>query len=364
LEKPVFGAGKAGNFFSARNYSNRLDLLYQYKKRRTLENGENKMNKILRLFCLLIVLSLLAALIAACSEAPQSGGSGEVKGTIAISGAWALYPMMTRWAEEFQKQYPDVQFDISAGGAGKGMADALGGVVEIGMVSRAVSPEEEAKGAFWVAVTKDAVFPMVSEKNPVLQDLLKQGVKQATLEGIYITGEVTSWGQVVGRPEVTDPINVYTRSDAAGAPETWAKYLGKKQEDLLGIGIFGDPGLLEAVIKDPFGLGYNNLGYAFDTESGKPVAGAVPMPIDYNENGIADPEEILETKTEAVEVVAQGKYPSPPARDLNVVTNGKPTGLVLTFIQWILTEGQQYVGEAGYVQLPQAQLDASLEKTK
>ena len=193
---------------------------------------------------------------------------------------------------------------------------------------------------------------------------LKQGVKQATLEGIYITGEVTSWGQVVGRPEVTDPINVYTRSDAAGAPETWAKYLGKKQEDLLGVGIFGDPGLLEAVIKDPFGLGYNNLGYAFDTESGKPVAGAVPMPIDYNENGIADPEEILETKTEAVEVVAQGKYPSPPARDLNVVTNGKPTGLVLTFIQWIITEGQQYVGEAGYVQLPQAQLDASLEKTK
>ena len=98
-----------------------------------------------------------------------------MKGTIAISGAWALYPMITRWAEEFQKQYPDVQFDISAGGAGKGMADALGGVVEIGMVSRAVSPEEEAKGAFWVAVTKDAVFPMVSEKNPVLQDLLKTG---------------------------------------------------------------------------------------------------------------------------------------------------------------------------------------------
>jgi phosphate transport system substrate-binding protein len=56
--------------------------------------------------------------------------------------------------------------------------------------------------------------------------------------------------------------------DAAGAPETWAKYLGnKKQEDLLGIGVFGDPGIAEAVAKDPLGIGYNNLGYAYDAAS-------------------------------------------------------------------------------------------------
>ena len=221
--------------------------------------------------------------------------------------------MMTRWAEEFQKANPNVEFDISAGGAGKGMADALSGAVDIGMVSRDVTPEEEAKGAYWVAVVKDAVFPMVNEKNPVLQDLLKMGISQETLIGIFITGEIKTWGQVVGRPEVTDEIHVYTRSDAAGAPEVWAKFLGnKKQEDLLGVGVFGDPGLLEAVIKDPLGIGYNNLGYAFDNASGKPVAGALPLPIDNNENGSADPEEILETKTEAVDMVAQGKYPSPP----------------------------------------------------
>ena len=74
---------------------------------------------------------------------------------------------------------------------------------------------------------------------------------------------------MVGRPEVTDPIHVYTRSDAAGAPETWAKYLGKKQENLQGIGVYGDPGLLDAVVKDPLGIGYNNLNYAYDPKTGK-----------------------------------------------------------------------------------------------
>ena len=322
------------------------------------------MKNTLRLLGLLGIFSLLWLSLAACGGVSQPQTSGEPKGTIAISGAWALYPMMTRWAEEYQKLHPGVQFDVSAGGAGKGMADALGNAVEIGMVSRDVTPEEEAKGAFWVAVTKDAVFPMVNEKNPALPDLLKQGVQQKVFEGIYINGDIKTWGQVVGKPELTDSINVYTRSDAAGAPEVWAKYLGKKQEDLLGVGVFGDPGVLEAVVKDPLGIGYNNLGYAYDNATGKPVAGAVPIPVDYNENGQADPEEILETKAEAVEMVAQGKYPSPPARALNLVTNGKPSGLVLDFIHWIITDGQKFVGEAGYVQLTPDQLNASLEKLK
>ena len=64
----------------------------------------------------------------------------ELQGTIRVSGAWALYPMMVRWGEEFRKIHPKVRVDISAGGAGKGIADALAGLVDIGMVSR--SPQK------------------------------------------------------------------------------------------------------------------------------------------------------------------------------------------------------------------------------
>lgn len=313
----------------------------------------------------LALLLLLALTLTLSGCAPKAQETTGLQGDLAISGAWALYPMMTRWAEEFQMLHPGVQFDVSAGGAGKGMADALAGAVDIGMVSRAITPEEEAKGAYWIAVTKDAVFPMVNAANPVLADLMAKGITQETLTGIFITGEITTWGQVVGRPEVTDEIHVYTRSDACGAAETWAKYLGdKKQEDLLGIGVFGDPGLLEAVVKDPLGIGYNNLGYAFDAKTNAPVAGSVAAPIDANQNGAVDAEELLETKTEATEMVATGVYPSPPARALNLVTNGKPTGLAAEFIRWILTDGQQFVGEAGYAQLTQEQLNEGLEKLR
>jgi phosphate transport system substrate-binding protein len=316
-----------------------------------------------RLAALLLSLNLWW-LLAGCAPGPAHPPTDELQGTITVSGAWALYPMMVRWGEEYQKLHSKVQFDISAGGAGKGMADALAGVVDIGMVSRDVAPEEEARDAFWITVTRDAVFPTANANNPVLADLLGRGISRQTFVGIYITGEVTTWGQVVGRPEITEPIHVYTRSDAAGAPETWARYLGKNQEDLLGIGVYGDPGLLDAVVKDPLGIGFNNLNYIFDAKTGKPVAGAVVLPIDVNENGVADPDELLDTKARAVAAVAAGRYPSPPARALFLVTRGKPSGLVRAFILWVLDDGQKYVDEVGYIKLTPEQLVAGREKLR
>ena len=309
-----------------------------------------------------LALSLLALLLAGCAEQGAGREPGQARGAISVSGAWALYPMMTRWAEAYQVVHPGVEFDISAGGAGKGMADALSGAVDIGMVSREITPEEQAKGAFWVAVTKDAVFPTVSAENPLLEDLLEKGLTQEILRGIFITGEISDWGQVLGRPDVGEQIHPYTRSDACGAAETWAKYLGGNQEDLQGIAVFGDPGLLDAVIKDPLGIGFNNLGYAYDMGSGLPVSGAVILPIDQDGDGLAAEHELLETKSEAIEMVANGEYPSPPARELNLVTSGKPEGLVMDFIHWILTDGQVFVDEAGYIQLAGDQLEASLLK--
>ena len=313
---------------------------------------------------IVVVAALIVPLLAACGQPAAQPQGGEPKGTITASGAFALYPMMVKWGEEYQKLHPGVQFDISAGGAGKGMTDALGGQVDIGMVSRSIKPEEEQQGAYWVAVVKDAVFPAINAQNPVLKDLLSKGVTHDQFVDIFITGKIKTWGELVGRPEIKDEIHVYTRSDSAGAADAWAKFLGKTQEDLKGIGVYSDPGIMDAVVKDPLGIGYNNLGYAYDPTSGQQVAGSVVLPIDINKNGQADAEEIYDTKAKAVQGVATGKYPSPPARALNVVTKGKPSGLVQDFILWTLTDGQKFVDSAGYVALPQDTLNESLQKVK
>jgi phosphate transport system substrate-binding protein len=289
----------------------------------------------------------------------------QLSGTISVSGAFALYPMMTVWADEFQKLHPDVQFDVQGGGAGKGMTDLLSGAVDIGMISRSIKPEEESLGAYWVAVTKDAVFPLISNQNPVAADLIAKGISQDSFNKIFLTGEIKTWGEVVGKPEVKDEIHIYTRADSAGAAEMWAKFSGgKAQDELRGIGVNGEPALVDTVIKDRLGIGYSNLNSVFDLGTGNLVLGAIVPPIDINKNGQADADEYLKTKDQAVEAVRSEAYPSPPARFENLATKGKPTGLVRAFIEWIVTDGQQYLDQAGYVPLTPEQQAQSLQRLK
>lgn len=319
--------------------------------------------KTLVISSLLIILSLV---LSACGGASQPApAAGDLQGTIGVSGAFALYPMMTVWADEFTRLHPGVQFDVQGGGAGKGMTDALAGAVDIGMVSRAIKDEEASQGAYWVSVTKDAVFPILSVDNPVLADIQAQGISQETFNKIFITKEIKTWGQVVGKPEITDEINVYTRSDSAGAAEMWAKFSGGKvQDDLSGVAVNGEPAMVDTVIKDPLGIGYSNLNSVFDLGTGQVIPGVALAPIDVNKDGKAGEGEFLKSKAEAVAAVSSGKYPSPPARFENLVTKGKPSGLVKTFIEWILTDGQKYLDQAGYVPLTADQQAESLAKLK
>ncbi|MBL8080398.1 MAG: substrate-binding domain-containing protein [Anaerolineales bacterium] len=327
----------------------------------------------------LTVLSILIAaslVLSACGSAASvgttvpasdAGTSSEatLSGTISVSGAFALYPMMTVWAEEFTKLHPDVQFDVQGGGAGKGMTDTIAGAVDIGMISRSIKEEETAQGIFWVSVTKDAVFPIINAENPVAANILEKGITQEIFNKIYITEEIKTWGEVVGDPTITDEIHVFTRSDASGAADQWAKYTGgEAQEDLKGVGVNGEPAILGEIIKDPLAIGYGNLNSIFDLSSGALVPGVVIPPIDIDNNGKADAVEIYTVKEDAFGAVANGTYPSPPARFENLATLGKPEGLELAFIEWILTDGQQYLESAGFVPLTPEQQAESLAKLK
>ncbi len=337
-----------------------------------------------KILSIILITFLIGALLSGCVEKPKTEvqttpaptgvatpiatgvvqEAKELEGTITLSGAWALYPMAVRWGEEFQKIHPKVKVEVSAGGAGKGMADALGGLVDIGMVSRDVDKSEIEKGAYPIGVTKDAVVVTINAKNPVLNDLLSKGVKRKTFVDIFINGTVKTWGEVVGKPEIKQEIHVYTRSDAAGAPEIWAKYLGKKQENLKGTGVYGDPGLLTAVQRDALGIGYNNYNYAIDYNTSLPVAGIQIIPFDVNENGVVDPDEDIGTKEKIIASIKKGVFPSPPARVELFVTKGKPTGLKAEFIKWVLTDGQKFVDEVGYIELSKEYLAGELKKVE
>lgn len=302
-----------------------------------------KMVWLLIVSCILGTVSISAAQEPAALQGPESQRPG-LQGQITLSGAWAIYPTAVAWAEGFQKKYPGVQVDVSAGGAGKGASDAIAGLVDIGMVSREPDAAELERGILPIYILHDAVFPVMSDKNPALDLILKKGINKDTWIGIYFTGLITSWDQAAGGP-AGSPIHIYTRSDSCGAAASWASYLGKKQEDLLGIGVYGDPGLLEAAKKDSAGLGYANFSYVF-TKEGAVVPGAKLVPVDSNNNGIADADEIYDTRGAAIKAIREGRYPV--TRKNYFFVKGKPQGLVKEFIMFSLSdEGTKIVDDIG-----------------
>lgn len=323
---------------------------------------------------------LSALLLTGCGSKGEvkrdANGKEVLSGYITLSGAFALYPLAIQWADEFHRLHPDVDIDISAGGAGKGITDVLADQVDIAMVSRELKPQERDKGAFAFAVAKDAVVPSINAMNPVCKVLMQTGLTQEAAKGLW-NGTIRSWDEVLeiskrlssqesgsqkSAASTSFKVNVYTRSDACGAAETWAKFLNSKQEDLKGTGVFGDPGIAETLQKDVNGIGFNNIGYAYNDKTHKPTKGIAILPIDVNNNGKIDADErFYDTMDQLMDAISKGKYPSPPARNLYLVTAGKPKNPVIkAFLKFVITKGQKAAAPAGYVVINEEQQKTGL----
>jgi phosphate transport system substrate-binding protein len=286
-------------------------------------------------------------------------------GSLSFSGGFALTVLVQKWSEEYVKTHADEKFDIQAGGAGKGITDVLAGATSVGLVTRALKKEEIAQGAVGYAVALDAVVVTINAANPVLAQIQANGLTKDQLNRVFIKAEKLTWGGLLGTSDTT-PINVYTRSDAAGAADQLALYLGAKaQADIKGTAVNGDPGLAQAVAQDPSGIGFNSITFAYDPTTGKPAQGLAIVPLDLDGNGKLDPSEsFYATATDINTAVGNGKYPNPPVRVLLLVTKGPATGDAKDFITWGLTDGQAFIETAGFVKLPADQLQASLDSIK
>lgn len=323
-----------------------------------------------RIFSVSSALLLIAGIVLGACAAPAQPAAAPGEGNtaaagepvaISVSGAFALFPLMSVWAEEYQKVNPNVRFDVQAGGAGKGMTDMLSGAADIAMLSREARPEELEQDSVLVAVTIDSVLGTVNAANPHLAQLQAVGLTPERGALVWTSGNRVTWGELLGTG-AGDPVNVYTRSDASGAAEMWAKYLGAEvQEELTGTAVNGDPGVAEAVRQDPLAIGFNNVGFAYDPATGLPIQGLAIVPLDTNGDGtISEDEDFYATRDEFTAAVAAGKYPFPPARVLYLVTKGDPNETITEFYRWVLTGGQQYVQPAGYVPLTEDRINEAL----
>ena len=168
------------------------------------------MKGLIRGLSLISILFLSHAMVSAQEKETVGAVEEELKGTVTLSGAWAIYPTAVAWGTAFQALHPKVKVDVSAGGAGKGAADAIAGLADIGMVSRDPDPAEIKKGIVPIYILHDAIFPMVSEKNPALGDLLKKRRKEENFDRALYYGNYRELGCGSGQQSRQTCTRLYT----------------------------------------------------------------------------------------------------------------------------------------------------------
>lgn len=246
---------------------------------------------------------------------------------ITIKGSDTMVILVQRWTEMFPDKTA-VEFQVTGGGSGVGIAALLNGTTDICASSRPMKPAEveqmkqkyNYKG-LEVRVARDGLAVYVHKSNKV---------KQLTMEQVRLifTGKITNWKQLGGADK---PINLYSRENNSGTYEFFKEHVLLKQDFApQAQHMAGTAALINAVSKDPNAIGFGGAAYAKNVkalaiaqETGKPYI----------------------APTEATILNAQ--YPI--SRFLYFYLSKRPEGNVKKFIDWVISkQGQKVVTDVGY----------------
>jgi phosphate transport system substrate-binding protein len=248
------------------------------------------------------------------------------KKPITIKGSDTMVILVQRWSEIFRNKYK-VDFQVTGGGSGTGIAALINGTTDICASSRPIKPEEvkqlkdkfNSKGVE-VRVARDGIAIYVHKSNKVGKLTMEQ------IRDIFM-GKITNWKAVGGADK---KITLYSRENNSGTYEFFKEHvLLKKDFAASAQNMPGTAALINAISKDQYGIGFGGAAYAKDV---KEVA-----------VGNAKGEFVKPTESH----ILSGKYPI--SRFLYFYLKNRPEGDMKKFVDWVISkEGQKVVTEVGY----------------
>ena len=273
------------------------------------------------------VLVLLFAIITGCNTSNKE--------TILCAGSTTVLPVVSNAAEEFKRKHPDVNIMVNAGGSGVGI-NLLGEQnIQIGMISRNITQKEIEKYPDVHFVThpigRDAVVPVISS------EIYDAGVRVLTIDQIakIYKGEVKNWKEFGGPDK---EILAVDKEMSRGTRHVFMGIvLGNEEAEAPGSDLV---------------LGSNNEEQTAIAQSDAAIGMLSNAWINNDVNGVSIILANGEIVEPTLENIINGKFPI--TRNLLLITNGEPQGIIKEFINFVKSpQGQKIVEQAGYVSLYQ-----------
>ncbi len=290
---------------------------------------------------------------------PEYHKASGISGNLSSVGSDTLANLMTLWAEEFKREYPNVNIQIQAAGSSTAPPALTEGTANFGPMSRKMKSKEieafEKRHGYKptaVPVAIDALAVYVHKDNPI------KGMTIPEVDAIFSSTrkcghdkEINRWGDLglTGAWAKRD-IQIFGRNSVSGT-------YGYFKKKALCKGDFkntvneqpGSASVVQSVSASINSIGYSGIGYKTSGVKALPLAKKPGKPYveATSENAIA------------------GKYPL--SRFLYVYVNKKPntplSPIEREFLKLVLSKtGQEVVIKDGYIPLPNKVVQKQLKK--
>ncbi|MGJ8692141.1 MAG: PstS family phosphate ABC transporter substrate-binding protein [Thalassotalea sp.] len=296
--------------------------------------------------------------LAVDSDLPTYKKTSGISGNLSSVGSDTLANMMTFWAEEFKRTYPNVNVQIQAAGSSTAPPALTEATSNLGPMSRKMKSREieafEKRYGYKptaVRVAIDALAVFVHKDNPIkglridqVDAIFSSNRKCGAVDNADRWGDLGLTGNWVGKD-----IQLYGRNSVSGT-------YGYFKKKALCKGDFkntvneqpGSASVVQSVSASLNGIGYSGIGYK--------TSGVRALPLAKKGNDFVEA---------SMDNAIAGKYPL--SRYLYVYVNKHPNKplapMEAEFLKMVLSKsGQEVVEKDGYIPLPATVVEKEFAK--
>ena len=298
-----------------------------------------------------------------CKESATTRNHSQV-GSLNVFTSPDLYPLTAKWISEYSKTNPAEKIELVTTGE-LDISTILKSKPGLGFI-RDESFSTMKNAPLWnMVVGRNVIVPIMNRNNPLKDELDKKGITTDGFVRLLTTNEKQNWTSLLENSQGTfkNQVHFYFVNDPA-ITSGIARFAELKELKLNGIPVASEQQLVASIQNDPDGIGFcrlNNVSNLLNQGNSSVIK---LVPIDKNKNGKIDyAEAIYDNFQEFARGVWIGKYPIALSGKIYSVSSAKPKNEAeIAFLNWILTDGQQYLNTSGYSVLVSNERQSQLSK--
>jgi len=296
-------------------------------------------------------------------ELPQ-GTNPSPGGSVNVYTSPDLYNLTVKWSNEYSTINPKLKINVIKS-ADDNVAAMLKKGDGIGFINDQSFATTDNQNGWNMIVGRDVIVPVMNAANPMLDEITRKGLSQERLAKFLKNPMAQNWGTLTGNLQNASDkkVTIYLMND----PEILSgieRFLNNDQLNIEGIKVSNPQEMISAIQKDPGALGFCKLIQIMNPDNQNLAENIRLVPLDKNGNGKIDyMENIYENPESFNRGVWIGKYPKALAGNIYMVSAKKPIKETeLAFMNWVLTDGQQFLNNNGYNDLVLSERHSQLDK--